>query len=107
MRDTVPASTSLLMASRGAMFDITLPRLDFHAGTAALSLSAGLDSTNLRALGSLRDRTALSITTPPNEWPTGTTSAADWVSTWRTKAAVSSIHWDHESTWPRCPALSP
>src|SRR5438105_3437861 len=23
------------------------------------------------------------------------------------KAVASSIHWDHESTWPRCPALSP
>ncbi len=70
----VPASTSLSMASFGAIRDRAAAAFIFQAGTTAFSFSAGLETTNRLTPVIFPERAVLSITTPPNEWPTGTTS---------------------------------
>src|SRR5450756_2573531 len=93
----VAGSTSLPMANRGTIFDVTGPSLSFHAGTFNLSFRAGLETTKRLLRGSLPARTALSRAAPPYECPSGTTSAPAIPSTCLTNADTSSVHCDQES----------
>src|SRR5579859_2110460 len=107
MRDRVPASTSLLIASRGMTREAISPRFIFHWGTTTFTFKAGLETMKRLLLGSLAAMNVDSIAAPPNEWPSGTTSPSTCLSTSLTKATMSSLHWDHASTWPRWPWLWP
>src|SRR5712664_204845 len=107
MRDKVLGSTSLLRVSLGKIFEAALPSLSFNGGTDTFNRSAALESTNRSVFGTLCSRTVLNSVAPPNECPSGTTSPPAMPSTCVTKAATSSVHWDHLSTCPRRPALLP
>src|SRR5260370_21234 len=89
MRETLPASTLMLRASVGAKVASAFETFDSQAGTSFVNLSAGLETMKRLALLSFPARAVLSMTTPPKECPSGTTSPVVWVSTCLINAARS------------------